>query len=130
MLLTHIFSVQQKKHLFEHQDRQNSLFRQCEKIYVSKMMRFETASGASSLISMNGYVSENSVFLFCERMAVVEKNGSMLLGKFMRQSQFDATWYSSACKADLQQSDEKLFVRKAKFYDSYAALLILAMMSL
>jgi hypothetical protein len=48
-------------------------------------MRFEASSGAALLSSMNGYESENSVFLFCERMTLVEKNGPMLLGKFMSQ---------------------------------------------
>jgi hypothetical protein len=51
-------------------------------------MRFKTASEASSLGSMNGYVSENTVFSFCVRMALVEKNGSMLLGKFMSRDHF------------------------------------------
>ncbi len=62
-------------------------------------MRFETPSGASSLSSMNGYVSENSVFLFCERMVLVEKNGLMLLGKFIWQDHRIDTWLSSAPQA-------------------------------
>jgi hypothetical protein len=48
-------------------------------------MRFETASEAPSLGSMNGYESENTVFSFCERIVLVEKNAPMLPGKFMIQ---------------------------------------------
>jgi hypothetical protein len=52
------------------------------------MTTFDGAPEAPSQRSMNGYVSENNVFSFCERMALVEKNGSILLGKFMWQSLF------------------------------------------
>ena len=55
------------------------------------MKTFGAAPQASSRCHMNDYVSENSVFLFCKRMALVVKNGSILLGKFMWQSQFSAT---------------------------------------
>jgi predicted metal-binding protein len=89
--LTHNFSLQQVKCFLACRERQNGLFRQSEKNYATKMMTFEDASEASSRCHMNGYVSENGVFLFCKRMALVEKNGSMLLGKFMWQSQFSTT---------------------------------------
>jgi hypothetical protein len=88
--LTHNFSLQQVEHLLVCQERQNGFFRQGEKNYASKMTTFKAAPEASSRCHMNGYASENNVFSFCERMALVEKNGSMLLGKFMWQSQFDA----------------------------------------
>jgi hypothetical protein len=45
----------------------------------------DAASGASSARYMNGYASENRVFLFCEGMTSVEKNGSTLLGKDLCQ---------------------------------------------
>jgi hypothetical protein len=83
--LTRNFSLQQAKHFLACWDRQNDLFRQSEKNYAAEKMRFETPSGVSPLSSMNGYVSENGVFFFCERMALVEKNGLMLLGNFMIQ---------------------------------------------
>ena len=41
-------------------------------------MHFEAASEAPSPASMNAYVSENCVFLFCERMVLAEKNVPML----------------------------------------------------
>jgi hypothetical protein len=57
---------------------------------------------------MNGYGSENSAFSFCKRTALIEKNGSMLPGKFMWQNQFTATQPKPPLQADLQQLDEKL----------------------
>jgi hypothetical protein len=88
--LTHNFSKQQGKRFLACWSCQNGLFRRGEKNYASKMMPFDAAPGASSQCSMNGYVSKNNVFSFCERTALVEKNSSMLLGKFMWQSQFSA----------------------------------------
>jgi hypothetical protein len=55
------------------------------KIYGSEKMCFETASEGPSLGSTNGYASENTVFSLCKRMALVEKNGPMLLGKFTHE---------------------------------------------
>ncbi len=89
--LTHNFSKQQAKRFLACWDRQNDLLSICKKIYASKMKTFGAAPQASSRCHMNDYVSENSVFLFCKRMALVVKNGSILLGKFMWQSQFSAT---------------------------------------
>jgi len=83
--LTRNFSLQQAKHFLACWDHQNDLFSKSKKNYAAEKMRFGTASGAYLLSSMNGYVSENSVLLFCERIALVEKNGSMLLGKELRQ---------------------------------------------
>jgi len=86
--LTHNFSLQQVKRFLACREYQNSLFRKSAKIYASKMMTFEAPPEGASQCHMNGYVSENSVFSFCERMALVEKNGSMLLGKVMSQDHF------------------------------------------
>jgi len=48
-------------------------------------LTFDAASQAPSWHCMNGYVSENSVYLWCFARDQFEKNGSMLLGKVMWQ---------------------------------------------
>jgi len=61
--LTRNFSLQQAKRFLACRIALNSLFRIDAKIYGSEKMRFETASGAAPLSGMNGYASENTVFL-------------------------------------------------------------------
>jgi len=56
--------VQQIKCFPVCRERQNGLFHTCQKIYASKTTAFDAALEAPSQRSMNGYVSENSVFLF------------------------------------------------------------------
>lgn len=48
-------------------------------------MLFDTPSEASSSRRMNGYASENDAFFFCLVSKTLEKNGSLLPGKFMGQ---------------------------------------------
>ena len=62
--LTRNFSLQQAKRFLACWDRQNDLFRKSEKIYGAEKVRFKTTPEAVLLSSMNGYVSENRVFLF------------------------------------------------------------------
>jgi len=93
--LTQFFSRQQTKRFLAHRDRVNGLFHISAKFYGTEKMRFETASGEASLGSMNGYASEKCVFSFYERMLLVEKNGSMLLGKFMCRDHFTGTAVTS-----------------------------------
>jgi hypothetical protein len=71
-------------------------------------MPFDTASEAPSLGSMNGYESENTVFSFCERMALVEKNGSMLLGKELCQGHSAAICPKFASRELLRDSLENI----------------------
>lgn len=89
--LTYNFSKQQGKHFLACRERQNGLFRASVNFYASKMTTFDAPLGASSQRSMNGYVSKSNVFSFCEKTALVEKNSSMSLGKFMWQNQFTVT---------------------------------------
>jgi hypothetical protein len=97
--LTRNFSLPQAKRFFACWDRQNDLFRRHEKIYGSEKRRFEIASGGASLSSMNGYASKTRVFLFCKRMALVKKNGLMLLGKFMVQDHWMVKYHKLAPRA-------------------------------
>ncbi len=89
--LTQFFSNQQVKRFLASQGAKNGLFRIDEKSYGSEKTPFETASEGPSPSNMNGYASENSVFLFCKRLVLTEKNGSMLLGKELCQGHSTAS---------------------------------------
>ena len=84
----------------------NGLFHIGAKFYGTEKMRFETACGEASLGNMNGYAEDLSVFSFYERMTLVEKNGSMLLGKFMSQDHFTVSYRKLSSRAHSRDSQE------------------------
>jgi hypothetical protein len=65
------------------------------KIYGSEKMLFDASSRASSFHHMNGYESKTMRFSFLPGQLAFEKNGSMLLGKFMRQGHSTVNYLNS-----------------------------------
>ena len=85
---------------------------------MSEIASFDAALGAPSGTTMKNYVSENTSFAFCVVTASVEKNRSMLFGKFIWQSQTTHKWPRSALLAHSQMFSEKIWYRKnEKLFD-------------
>jgi hypothetical protein len=71
-------------------DSTNGLFHAFVKFYVSKMTPFDTTQRSVFMALHENLCVRNALFSFCSANVLAEKDCSMLLGKFMWQSQSDA----------------------------------------